>query len=622
MSDASPHKVSPLTEVLLSSARTQYSVLDKINSVAHIRIAVNDLVAFEYVCEKTKEWKWGLGTVAAIPGPRLVQLMLWAGSSEEMPPENSPISNADRAEAVKKLEEVQKRRQEAEEEMEDLNKTLTVQHAYYNQGRAAYEAKAVYAEEAAAEAHEEVKNLGEADWREIRSYVKPPEIVQLVTEALMLILGERIVDWNYTLKVIRQRSFSKRLVEFDSQSISLAARRRIRKEYLSHPRFTHKDSMEGSRALGIVQRWVAAQLATSEAKVNIMEYDKARVSERKQIEKLEGKLRQRRNDVEEYKNEELRLKTQLGDLAVRLDYDRHMKDTPKTASAPLRKLGVTRDILSPRTRRPSISPNDSMARGRPGAPPLHENIHGSANTWIFTDKTKIVLHSSILVNYDKPASTVMVLTPEQMEQLLDALKARAVLFAEQQRVDDKNKEMQDYLENLRGALADALLELADSKALLAAHGAELAAKDREATEDKKATSTAPPPADTNKTEPPFLVELENEPADRNRDLGPLTNALEDEKKKPKDKKSAGKRGGVADVELEREPVMNIVPLNDATQALHHARDDRQLEKIIDRLEKEIYILRNESESAHCVLEGVQDIIRATPELKQYIEDGR
>nr|CAJ2478256.1 unnamed protein product [Leishmania braziliensis] len=611
---APPRKPNSPMKVLPTSTDTDYSVLTKISSVAHVCVSVNDLVAFEYVCEETKGWKWGLGTVAAILGPRLVQLMLWIGNGGETPPEESPVSDADRAAAVKRLEKLQRMRQEAEEEMEDLNKSLTVQYAHYNEVRAAYEANAVRAEEAAAEAREEIKNMEETDWREIRSYVKPPDIVKLVTEAMMLTLGERFLEWNYVLKVIRQRTFLKRLEVFDSQSIAPATRRRVRKEYLSNPRFTHRDSMEGSRALGIVQRWVVAQLATSEAKVNIIDYDRMWTREKKGIEKMESTLRQRRGEVEGYREEEARLKRQLGDSPVRLDYSKRANG----AAAPRPKGTSTKNGSSPRGGKSGDGAVGATPRGRPGAPPLHENVHGAANTWIFSDESKIVLHSSILVNYDKPASTVVTLTPEQVEQLKSALEARAVTFAAQQRADNKIKCLEDDLESLRGVLADALQDLADAKATGAAHEAELAAKDREIDDAKAAAAATAKSADTNRT---GLLPAE-ELADQCRELDGLKATLENERrtsKKSSDKKNGSTQRDEAKVVLEERTQSGTAPNGDMP-ALLHVGDDRMASKIIDRLKKEIRILRSESGAASAVLDGVRDTINGCPELKQCLEE--
>ncbi|KAG5471341.1 hypothetical protein LSCM1_01422 [Leishmania martiniquensis] len=606
--DASPPGLSGLMKALPSPAATAEpdSVLANIGHVAHIRVSVNDLVAFEYVCERTQGWKWGLGTVAAIPSPRLVQLMLWTGSGGEMPPEESPVSGASRAAAVKRLEELQRMRRKAEEEMEDLNKTLAVQHAHYSEGRAAYEADAARAEKAAAAAREEVRNMEETDWREIRSYVNPPEIVKFVMEAMLLTLGERTLDWSYVLKVIRQRSFQKRLEEFDSRSISLTTRRRVRKEYLSNPRFTHRDSMGGSRALGIVQRWVAAQLATSEATVDIMNYDQARIHERSNIEKMEDTLRKRRNEVEQYKDEETQLKRELGDSPVHIN---HSKSASRAARSPKGHL-ADRDS-SPRDGKSGGGANRATPRGRPGAPPLHENIYGTANTWTFTDNSSIILHSSILVNYDDPASTVVTLTPEQVEQLKKALEARAALYEEQQRADAKIKDLEDDLEDLRGALACAWHDLADAKEALASQRVDLAAEER-AMED--AEEAAAEVADASKAGLPKGSDRQPHA------LSDLTAALEDQRNETPIDKNGRRRGGRPGAEPGKDPVVNGAATNGCMPSLFHARDGLELAKIIDRLEKEICILRNESKEANAVLDGAHAAINGNPQLKQYLDE--
>jgi hypothetical protein len=610
--------------VIPNASDTNDDVLSKISNVSHVRVSVNDLVAYEFVDDKTNAWRWGLGTVASIPAPRLVQLMLWEGSGGELPPDASPVSEAERAAAVRRLEELQKQRQAAEEEMEDLNKTIAIEQAHYNEGRSAYEADAQRAVADAQEAQKVVKQLKESDWREIRSYVKPPAIVKLIMEATLITLGEKTYDWNYILKVIRQRDFMKRLTDFDPLSISPTARRLLRKEYLSNSRFTHEDAMEGSRALGALQRWVSAQLATHEVTVDMADFDKTRARDKKKIGKMEDKLRERRQEVEAYKDEESKLKAKLGDPPMHFDYDK--KDTTAAPAA-----------AAPSETPSAVVKGGSKAKGRAGAPPLHEDVHGGANTWTFTEVSKVVLLSSILVNYDKPESTVVTLTPEQLQQLKEALSARAAPFAEMQRADNKIKDLEDDLQDLRGDLAEALQDLADAKAIQAEHNAQLAAKDREIDDAKEdaaaaakeaaaaaAAAGAVPKGDSSL---PPAEKLAKELAEKDQEVADLKAALEDEKKKnkapkdkgPKDKKN-GKRGGPAEVGVEKEDVAQDLARDGSMPPLFHAADDRELAKIIDRLEKEIRILRSESAAANDVLESVNGTINSRPALKKYLDE--
>lgn len=604
-------KRSDSSLVLPDASSSNAEVLAKISSAAHVRVAVNDLVAYEYVEQKTNAWRWGLGTVAAIPGPRLVQLMLWEGAGGALPPDAAPVSEADRAAAVRRLAELQSKRQAAEEEMEDLNKTITVEQAHYNEGRAAYEADAQRAIADAVEVQKQVKQLKESDWREIRSYVKPPDIVKLIMEATLITLGEKMYDWHYILKVIRQRDFMKRLMDFDSLSISSSARRLLRKEYLSNPRFTHEDAMEGSRALGVLERWVSSQLTTSEATVDIVDYDKARARDKKKINKMEDTLRARREEVEGYKEEESKLMAKLGDPPMQLD---HAKAT--TPAAP----------------KEAPSPKKTAARpkGRAGAPSLQEKVHGGANTWSFTEVSQVVLLSSILVNYDKPDATVITLTPEQLEQLKSALAARAAPLEEMLKADNKIKDLEDDLQDARGDLADALQDLADAKATQAEHNAQLAAKDREIDDAKDEATTATAAAATAAPVPdavpaanaPSAPALAKELAEKDQEVEDLKAALAEEKKKnktPREKKN-GSRGGPAEIGMEKEPVANDLARDGSAPHLFHAADDRELAKIIDRLEKEIRILRNESAAANDVLEGVNGTITSNAALKKYLDE--
>ncbi|KPA78921.1 hypothetical protein ABB37_05985 [Leptomonas pyrrhocoris] len=580
-------KRSESSPVVPNADDTNYDVLSKVSSMAHVRVVVNDLVAYEYVDEKTNGWCWGLGTVASIPAPRLVQLMLWAGSGGALPPGASPVSEAERAAAVRRLAELQAKRQTAEEEMEDLNKTITMEQAHYDKGRAAYKADAERAISDANEAQKVVKQLKESDWREIRSYVKPPDIVKLIMDATLITLGERPSDWTYILKVIRQRDFMKRLADFDSLSISPSTRRLLRKEYLSNRRFTHEDAMEGSHALGALQGWVSAQLATNEVTADMADFEKTRARDRKKIAKMEEQLRERRKEVEAYKDEESKLRATLGDLPMHLDYDKQNG----AAASP----GAKRDG-------PDV-------KGRAGATPLHEDVHGGANDWTFTDVSKVVLLSSILVNYDKPEATLVTLTPTQLQQLKEALAARATPLAEMQKADNKIKNLEDDLQDTRGDLAEALRALADAKAKQAAHNAQLAAKDRDI-DDAKEEAAAAKAAALAPSE-----ELAKELADKDKEVEDLKAALADEKAKKNSVKSTP-----AEIGLEKEPVAQDGVQDGSVPHLFHAADDRELANMIARLEEEIRILRSESAAANDVLEGVNGTINSRPDLKKFLEE--
>ncbi|KPI85754.1 hypothetical protein ABL78_5172 [Leptomonas seymouri] len=589
--------------VIPGASETNDNVLSKISSTAHIRVAVNDLVAYEFVEAKTNAWRWGLGTVASIPAPRLVQLMLWEGSGGELPPDASPVSEAERAAAVRRLEELQAKCQIAEGEMEDLNKTIAVEQAHYNQGRAAYEADAQRTVIEAQEAQKVVRQLKESDWREIRSYVNPPDIVKLIMEATLITLGEKMYDWSHILKVIRQRTFMKRMMEFEPLGISQWARRQLRKEYLPNPRFTHEDAMEGSRALGALERWVRTQLATMEVTVDMADFDKTRARDRKRIADMEKRLRERRLEVVAYKDEESKLKAQLGDPPLQFDYGK--REDAAASAAPAAERG------SPK------------AEGRAGAPPLHESVHGGTSAWTFTDVSKVVLLSSVLVNYDRPTSTTITLTPEQLQQLKDALSARVDPFAEMQKVDNKIKKFEDDLQDARTDLADALQALADAKAIQAEHNVQLAAKDREIEEAKEAAAaTAAAKAHTKPAPLPSAETLAKDLADKKKELEALKAALAEEKKKNKNPKSKsnGTNGGPAPIALEVEPIAHDIARDGSFPQLFHAADDRKLAKIVDRLEKEIRALRSESASANDVLESVNSTINARPDLKRYLEE--
>lgn len=437
------------------------TVLENISNEAHVRVQVNDLVAFEYVDPKTEGWKWRLGTVAALPGPRLARVMLWSGGDDSvLPPTSSPISKEERAKAVQRLEELRAQKQQTTKEAVEINKDLTTKQAEYEAGRKEFTEVAAKAEETLHEARTMVQSVQEKDWREIRSYVKPPAVVQLVMEATMLTLGEKTPTWPEVLKVIRANDFVKRIAEFDPAKLNVANRRTLSKKYLKDPKFTYDNAMKGSRALGALQRWVTAQSQTASVTADLHDYDIKKKDDREAIKSMEGQLARAQKALEDFEAEENRLLECLGD-----------KPVPVGGEA-------------------AAGAGDGAQQGRPAASPVVESIHGVNRTWHFTDEMQTILRSSILVNYDAPAAKVITLTPEQVDQLVKALKARAPRAEQDKQAEAQRKRLQDELNDARGDCADAKKKLQE---LLAAQNDlenDLAAKERELEALKEAAAAA------------------------------------------------------------------------------------------------------------------------------------
>ncbi|EPY29699.1 hypothetical protein AGDE_09912 [Angomonas deanei] len=286
----------------------------------------------------------------------------------------------------------------------------------YKQGRLKYEEEVNVAMDSLRQAKEEVHSISEKDWREIRSYVKPPAIVELVIGACMVVLGEHATKWNDVLKVIRHKDFVHRVEEFDASGMSAASRRKLKKDYGNNPRFTYEAAMTGSRALGVLHRWVSAQGLLSQLSAGAKDYDLVNKDKKESIDKLAEQLDGLDKDIRKLKQEEQ-------DILQRSNPD-------------------GKDLLL-----------DHTGDGN------KEMIRGLDDTYTFTDNLKHVLRAAILVNFGPTDTMVKELTPEEVNQLADAFVERAPPLAQEQRAEEERKKLQKELDDARRQAAEAQRQL-------------------------------------------------------------------------------------------------------------------------------------------------------------------
>lgn len=393
-----------------------------------LRLAANDLVAYEYVGPRG-DWQWCLGTVATVSGPRTVRLYVWqAGGGGGSPP---PAAEPEVPESgnVVDLLATQRALTEAEEAVEIVRRDLSARQLAYRSGRSKHEEELELAEQTLRDALAELHTISEKDWREIRSYVKPPAIVELILGAVMVVLGERAKAWTDVLKVIREKSFVKRIEEFNPATITAPSRRKLQ-EYFKNPRFTYQDAMTGSRALGALQRWVSAQRQFGSVTTEVRDFDLENKKEKDIIDELEERLAKMEREAKALQEKEDSLRAGSGGAAGG-------------------KAGGKGD--------------DKTLVIDHGAAGPKEKIHGFDVAYTFTDGTTTVLRAAILANLGMPAATTVELTPAQVQQIADAFKARAAPLAQEQQAEAERKQLQKALDDLRRDHAEALKGLEESQ---------------------------------------------------------------------------------------------------------------------------------------------------------------
>lgn len=99
-------------------------------------------------------------------------------------------------------------------------------------------------------------SLDKKDITEVKGFVKPPQAVQVVMEAVCIMLGEK-PDWDTSKRILSRSSFMTELKEYDKNNIPQATLKKVRK-YIDNPEFAVDEVKKVSRAAMSLCMWVHA----------------------------------------------------------------------------------------------------------------------------------------------------------------------------------------------------------------------------------------------------------------------------------------------------------------------------------------------------------------------------
>ncbi|KAI5075577.1 hypothetical protein GOP47_0009653 [Adiantum capillus-veneris] len=103
---------------------------------------------------------------------------------------------------------------------------------------------------------EALNSLNKNDITEIKSFAKPPPLVQMVMEAVCVLLSEK-PDWDTSKKIMGDVSFIKRLLEYNKDGITQAIQKKLVK-YIEDPSLTPESVQKQSNAATSLCMWVRA----------------------------------------------------------------------------------------------------------------------------------------------------------------------------------------------------------------------------------------------------------------------------------------------------------------------------------------------------------------------------
>eukprot|EP01062_Namystynia_karyoxenos_P055679 TRINITY_DN4670_c0_g1_i3.p1 TRINITY_DN4670_c0_g1~~TRINITY_DN4670_c0_g1_i3.p1 ORF type:complete len:4935 (+),score=2334.99 TRINITY_DN4670_c0_g1_i3:176-14806(+) len=226
---------------------------------------------------------------------------------------------------------------EAQHMAEELDKDLV----QVEKSKGSAEAELAEATPTLEAAKKAVSSIPEKDLREIRQYAKPPATVERVMQMVVIMLGNKKVDWKSIKEVMQKDGFLRDLVGFDSKQISQQAKDEVGgPKYLGDAAFSSATAYKASKAAGPLYDWCSAQLKYAAILLKIkpltMEIDRleADAKRKKQsLEEMQTKVTQLEEDMKRMETEF----RQLSDEAMRIKMQ--MEDTQK-------KFGRAQELLS------------------------------------------------------------------------------------------------------------------------------------------------------------------------------------------------------------------------------------------------------------------------------------
>jgi dynein heavy chain, axonemal len=167
-------------------------------------------------------------------------------------------------------------------------------------------------------AEDALNSLNKKDIAEIKAYSKPPELVELVLNAVMCIKKLPHGDWNETKKCISDANFLQSLIVFDKESLNEALMSKLSK-FTSLAKFNPEEVGKQSGAAKSLCQWIRAmEMYGKILKVVSPKREKLR-SNQEALEKKQQQLHESSSKLVQYQEKLEELKVKYDTAVVRKD---------------------------------------------------------------------------------------------------------------------------------------------------------------------------------------------------------------------------------------------------------------------------------------------------------------
>ncbi|OII74519.1 dynein heavy chain [Cryptosporidium ubiquitum] len=238
--------------------------------------------------------------------------------------EKEKILIAKNVEAEQKMQQMIKEQGEAEEKKkttESLAKSLDEQQKVIAERSSEVEIQLKDVEPILREAENAVSNIPKKNLDELRSMANPPGLVKKTIDAVAILLTNNSTKpqaWEESRKLLKSSDFITRVLNFDSNTITLKTMQRLQKEYLESPEWDTDKINRASHAAGPLSSWVSSILQYSiisekvqPLKAEISQLEKSKLENEKGLEAAQKLVVELQERIDIYKKEYAELISQV-----------------------------------------------------------------------------------------------------------------------------------------------------------------------------------------------------------------------------------------------------------------------------------------------------------------------
>ena len=260
----------------------------------------------------------------------VAELKIALSSKKKESREKESLANQKLQQMVNDQNIAEKRKDEAEQMSEEVNK----QQIQINARKEEAQRDLDEAEPALISAKAAVKGIKKRDLDEVRNLMRPPKNVQLTLECVAVMLGEKKTEWTDVRKLLSKADFIPSILSFDVDKLTSRQVKLVQDNYVEGNQSLNVESVSrSSKACGPLYKWAESQIKYSSVynrvqplreEVSQLEEDAKIANEKKdnlekEVAQLEGSIAQYKSDYASLIRDVEALKSEMIIVTTKVD---------------------------------------------------------------------------------------------------------------------------------------------------------------------------------------------------------------------------------------------------------------------------------------------------------------